>query len=79
MAEKRKYRIKVQGQLVPVSEEIYYTYISQKQGKFHIHKVETTNNLLFALSEEFEGEMRRLQPDKTELTLLRASYDYEEL
>ena len=26
MAEKKEYRIKVQGQLVPVSEEVYVTY-----------------------------------------------------
>lgn len=54
-------------------------YISQKQGKFDTHKVEISNNITFALSEEIEGEMRRLHPDKPELTLLRVSYYYAEL
>ena len=60
-------------------EDFKLCYISQKQGKFDTHKIETTNNILFALSEEIEGEMRRLHPDKPELTVLRASYYYAEL
>lgn len=60
-------------------ENFKLCYISQKQGKFDTHKVETTNNISFALSEEIEDEIRRLHPDKTELTLLRASYYYAEL
>ena len=59
-------------------EDFKLCYISKKQGKFDTHKVETPNNILFALSEEIEGEMRRLHPDKTELTLLRVSYYYAE-
>lgn len=62
-----------------INEETFQLrYISKKQGEFDTHKVETTNNITFALSEEIEGEMRRLHPDKTDLTLLKVSYYYAE-
>lgn len=54
-------------------------YISQKHGKYETHNTETAKGILFALSEEIEGEMRRIHTDKTELTLLRASHYYAEL
>ncbi len=38
MAEKREYQIKVQGQLVPVSEEIYYTYYHMKRRELHLEE-----------------------------------------
>ena len=60
-------------------EEFDLCYISQKHGKYETHNIETAKGILFALSEEIEGEMRRIHPDKTELVLLRASYYYAEL
>jgi hypothetical protein len=60
-------------------EDFDLCYISQKRGKYETHSAETTKSILFALSEEIEGEMRRLHPDKTNLVLLRASYYYSEL
>lgn len=54
-------------------------YISQKQGKFETHNVETAKDIAYELSEEIEGEMRRLHPHKTRITLLRAAYYYAEL
>lgn len=53
-------------------------FISQKYGKYETHGAETSKSIPIALSEEIEGEMRQLHPDKTELTLLRASYYYAE-
>lgn len=60
-------------------EDFDMCFISQKQGKFVTHNTETAKEILFGLSEEIESEMRMLHPDKTELTLLRASYYYAEL
>jgi len=60
-------------------EDFDLCYISQKRGKFETHDVETAKSILFALSEEIEGEMRRLHPDKTHMTLLRTSYYYAAL
>jgi thymidine kinase len=60
-------------------ENFKLCYISHKQDRFNTHNVETTNNIQFALSEEIEGEMRRLKPNNTELTLLKVSYYYAEL
>lgn len=60
-------------------EDFDLCYISQKRGKYQTHNTETAKDILFALSEEIEGEMRRLHPDKTELALLRTSYYYAEL
>lgn len=62
-----------------ISEENFdLRYISRKHGKYETHNTETAKANLYALSEEIEGEMRRLHPDKTELALLRASYYYAE-
>ena len=38
MAEKREYQIKVQGQPVPVSEEVYYTYYRMKRRELHLEE-----------------------------------------
>ncbi|KJJ68611.1 sigma-70 family RNA polymerase sigma factor [Clostridium sp. FS41] len=38
MAEKKEYQIKVQGQLVPVSEEVYYTYYRMKRRELHLEE-----------------------------------------
>lgn len=60
-------------------EDFDLCYISQKHGKYETHTAETAKSIPLALSEEIEGEMRRLHPDKTELALLRTSYYYSEL
>lgn len=36
MAEKKEYKIRVQGQLVPVSEEVYLTYYRMKRRELHL-------------------------------------------
>jgi RNA polymerase sigma factor (sigma-70 family) len=38
MAEKKEYQIKVQGQLVPVSEDVYYTYYRMKRRELHLEE-----------------------------------------
>lgn len=38
MAEKKEYLIKVQGQLVPVTEEVYLTYYRMKRRELHLEE-----------------------------------------
>lgn len=38
MAEKKKYQIKVQGQLVPVSKEVYLTYYRMRRHERHLEE-----------------------------------------
>ena len=38
MAEKKEYRIKIQGQLVPVTEEVYLTYYRMKRRELHLEE-----------------------------------------
>ena len=60
-------------------EDFDLCYISQKYGKYETHSTEDAKSIPCALSEEIEGEMRRLHPDKTDLVLFRVSYYYSEL
>lgn len=59
-------------------EQFDLCYISRKFGKYETHNIQTAKGTITALSEEIEGEMRRIHPDKAEMTLLRASYYYAE-
>lgn len=59
MAEKKEYRIKVQGQLVPVTEEVYLTYYRMKRRELHLEEKDTANGVFYysALdTEETNGE-----------------------
>ena len=59
MAEKKEYRIKVQGQLVPVTEEIYLTYYRMKRRELHLEEKDTAHGVFYysALdTEETNGE-----------------------
>lgn len=47
MAEKKEYRIKVQGQLVPVSEEIYVTYHRMKRRETYLEERDTANGVFY--------------------------------
>ncbi|MBS4534389.1 sigma-70 family RNA polymerase sigma factor [Clostridium sp. D2Q-14] len=38
MVEKKEYRIKVRGQLVPVTEEVYLTYYRMKRRELHLEE-----------------------------------------
>ena len=38
MAEKKKYQIKIQGQLVPVTEEVYLTYYRMNRRELHLEE-----------------------------------------
>ncbi len=59
MAEKKEYRIKVQGQLVPVTEEVYLTYYRMKRRELHLEEKDTAHGV-FSYSamdtEETNGE-----------------------
>ncbi len=35
MAQKKEYRIKVEGQLIPVTEEVYLTYYRMRRRELH--------------------------------------------
>ena len=47
MAEKKEYRIKVQGQLVPVSEEVYVTYYRMKRRETYLEERDTANGVFY--------------------------------
>ena len=38
MAEKKEYQIKIQGQLVPVTEEVYLTYYRMNRRELHLEE-----------------------------------------
>ena len=59
MAEKKEYRIKVQGQLVPVAEEVYLTYHRMKRREIYLEERDTTNGVFYYSAmdtEETSGE-----------------------
>ena len=59
MAEKKEYRIKVQGQLVPVSEEVYLTYYRMKRRELRLEEKDAAHGVFYysALdTEETNGE-----------------------
>lgn len=59
MAEKKKYIIKVQNQLVQVSEEIYVTYHQMKRREIYLEERDKANGVFYysALdTEEINGE-----------------------
>ncbi|CDW99976.1 sigma factor-like helix-turn-helix DNA-binding protein [Desulfitobacterium hafniense] len=55
MAEKKEYQIKVQGQLVPVSEEIYLTYHRMKRRETYLEERDTTNGVFYYSALDTEG------------------------
>lgn len=59
MAEKKEYRIKVQGQLVPVTEEVYLTYYRMKRRELHLEEKDTAHGVFYYSTldtEETNGE-----------------------
>ena len=44
---KKKYQIKVQGQLVPVSEEVYVTYHRMKRRETYLGERDTANGVFY--------------------------------
>ena len=55
MAERKEYQIKVQGQLVPVSEEIYLTYHRMKRRETYLEEKDTTNGVFYYSALDTEG------------------------
>lgn len=47
MAEKKEYRIKVQGQLVPVTEEVYFTYYRMKRRELHLEEKDAKHGVFY--------------------------------
>ncbi len=59
MAERKEYRIKVQGQLISVSEEIYLIYYRMKRRELHLEEKDSSHGVFYysALdTEETNGE-----------------------
>lgn len=59
MADKKEYRIKIQGQLVPVTEEVYLTYYRMKRRELHLEEKDAAHGVFYysALdTEETSGE-----------------------
>ncbi|HBR01224.1 MAG TPA: sigma-70 family RNA polymerase sigma factor, partial [Ruminiclostridium sp.] len=50
-----EYRIKVQGQLVPVSEEVYLTYHRMKRRETYLEERDTTNGVFYYSALDTEG------------------------
>ena len=44
---KKKYQIKVQGQLVPVSEEVYFTYHRMKRRETYLEERDTAHGVFY--------------------------------
>lgn len=42
---KKEYRIKVQGQLVPVTEEVYLTYYRMRRRELHLEEKDTAHGV----------------------------------
>ena len=55
MAEKKKYFIKVQGQLVPVVEEVYLTYYRMKRREIYLEERDTANGVFYYSALDAEG------------------------
>ena len=47
MAEKKEYQIKVQGQLVPVTEEVYLTYYRMKRRELHLEEKDAAHGVFY--------------------------------
>ena len=55
MAEKKEYQIKVQGQLVPVSEEIYDTYYRMKRRKLYLEERDKAHGVFYYSTLDTKG------------------------
>jgi hypothetical protein len=55
MAEKKEYQIKVQGQLVPVSEDVYFTYHRMKRRETYLEERDTANGVFYYSALDTEG------------------------
>jgi len=55
MAEKKEYRIKVQGQLVPVSEDVYVTYHRMKRRETYLEERDAANGVFYYSALDTEG------------------------
>jgi RNA polymerase sigma factor (sigma-70 family) len=55
MAEKKEYKIKVQGQLVSVNEEVYLTYYRMKRRETYLEERDTTNGVFYYSALDTEG------------------------
>ena len=47
MAEEKIYQIKVQNQLVPVSEEVYFTYHRMRRRETYLEERDTANGVFY--------------------------------
>lgn len=47
MAERKEYKIKIQGQLISVSEEIYLTYYRMKRREQHLEEKDRSHGVLY--------------------------------
>ena len=50
MAEKKEYLIKVQGQLIPVTEEVYLAYYRMKRRERHLEEKDIKHGVFYYLS-----------------------------
>ena len=55
MAEKKEYQIRVQGQLVPVNEEVYLTYYRMKRRELHLEEKDAAHGVFYYSALDTEG------------------------
>lgn len=66
MAEKKEYLIKVQGQLVPVTEEIYLTYYRMKRRELHLEEKDAKHGVFhYSALDTDETSGENVIPDLT--------------
>ena len=55
MAKKKEYQIKVQGQLVPVSEDVYFTYHRMKRRETYLEERNAASGVFYYSDLDTEG------------------------
>lgn len=66
MAEKKEYRIKVQGQLVQVTGEVYLSYYHMKRRETYLEERDTANGVFYYSALDTEGnQWRDAIPDQS--------------
>lgn len=52
---KKEYKIKVQGQLIPVNEEVYFTYYRMKRRELHLEEKDMAHGVFSYNALDTEG------------------------
>ena len=61
MAEKKKYQIRVQNELVPVTEKVYLTYYRMKRRELHLQEKDAKHGVFFIVPWIQRKPMEKMQ------------------